>query len=88
VLAHDIVGASGFGIVHLPVGDPKRAVPAINEAGLTPRKIRSTTFRCWRLTCPTSRVPSLTACSSLWPTVASTSSKLCLRWSSERRLSG
>ncbi|MGQ9554092.1 MAG: amino acid-binding protein [Anaerolineae bacterium] len=35
VLAHDIVDASDFGIVHLIVDDPKKAVQAINQAGLT-----------------------------------------------------
>ena len=35
VLAHDIVDASDFGIVHLIVDDPKKAVQAMNQAGIT-----------------------------------------------------
>jgi len=35
VLAHDIVDASDFGIVHLVVDDPKRAVQAMSDSKLT-----------------------------------------------------
>jgi hypothetical protein len=33
--AHNIVDASDFGIVHLLVDDPKRALQAVRDAGLT-----------------------------------------------------
>jgi hypothetical protein len=35
LLAHEIVDASDFGIVHLVADDPKRAVQAIEAAGIT-----------------------------------------------------
>ena len=35
VIAHNIVDASDFGIVHLLVDDPERAIQAVRDAGLT-----------------------------------------------------
>jgi hypothetical protein len=35
LVAHNIVDASDFGIIHLLVDDPQRAITAIRDAGLT-----------------------------------------------------